>query len=324
MRHGAGNPRARTAFLYHDFFLEHHTGWKHPEKSARLTAVMDRLRTDGLLDRVLRLTPVEATPETVALVHDPAYVADIEARGAAGRLFQADADTVGSPATYRAALLAVGAVTAAIDAVFDGTAQNAFCAVRPPGHHAEHDRAMGFCFFNNVAIGALHARQRRAVSRVAIVDWDVHHGNGTQNAFYADPSVLYVSTHQFPLYPGSGRRSETGEGPGLGFNLNIPLAAGSTDTDYLAAFRDEIRPAIARFKPDLILVSAGFDGHRDDPLASMRLTEQGFADMTRELTALAATHCGCRLVSVLEGGYHLPALAAAVSAHIAALLEASA
>lgn len=313
---------AATALVYHEAFLAHNTGPRHPDRSARLTAIMNRLRADGLLDRLLRIEPPEASPDTVALVHAPGYVAALRERCERERVFQADSDTVGSSGTYAAALRAAGAVTAAIDAVVAGRAKNAFCAVRPPGHHAEYDHAMGFCFFNNVAIGARHAQRRHGLARVAIVDWDVHHGNGTQNAFYADPSVLYISTHQFPHYPGSGRRSETGEGPGAGFTLNIPMAAGATDTDYRTAFRNEIRPAIARFKPDLILVSAGFDGHRDDPLASMQLTGQGFADMTAELTSLAAAHCGGRLVSVLEGGYDLEALAASVSAHLAALLAA--
>ncbi len=312
----------QTAFLYHDAFLDHNTGRHHPEKSERLTAILEQLRANQLLERLTQITPAPASPETVTLIHDPGYIAGIAKQCETSKLFRPDSDTVGSPGTYRAALLAAGAVTAAVDAVYAGTARNAFCAVRPPGHHAERDHAMGFCFFNNAAIGARHARQRHAAARVAIVDWDVHHGNGTQNAFYTDPSVLYISTHQFPLYPGSGRRTETGAGAGLGFNLNIPLAAGSTDADYLGVFRSEIRPAIARFRPDLILISAGFDGHKDDPLASMRLTEQGFAGMTREMTSLAAEFCGGRLVSVLEGGYHLPALAASVSTHVAALMDA--
>lgn len=313
---------APTAFLYHDAFLAHNTGPRHPENKARLTAILNRLRADGLLDRLLRIEPPEAPTDVLALVHDSAYVAELRERCDSERLFQADPDTIGSSGTYIAAARAAGAVTAAIDAVVAGTAKNAFCAVRPPGHHAERDRAMGFCFFNNVAIGARYAQRAHGLTRVAIVDWDVHHGNGTQNTFYADPSVLYVSTHQFPHYPGSGRRNEKGEGEATGKTLNIPMAAGATDTDYREAFRSEIRPAIAAFHPDFILISAGFDGHRNDPLASIQLTEQGFADMTTELTTLAAEHCSGRLVSVLEGGYDLDALAASVSAHVWALMNA--
>jgi acetoin utilization deacetylase AcuC-like enzyme len=314
-------PRPRTALAYDPVSLEHHTGWQHPENRRRLSAIVECLRTEGLLDRMLALTPADAPVEAITRVHALAYVRQVEQHCAAGGLFYEEEDTVGSPGTYRAAVRAAGAVLGAVDAVMDGRAANAFCAVRPPGHHAERDRAMGFCFFNNVAIGARHAQDRHGLARVAIVDWDVHHGNGTQHAFEEDPTVFYCSLHQFPLYPGSGRSEERGQGAGKGFTLNLPMPAGATDADYLRALREDLRPAIDRFKPDLMLVSAGFDPHRDDPLASIALTEEGFAQMTREVRAMAEAHCGGRLVSVLEGGYNLEALAASVAAHVRALLE---
>jgi acetoin utilization deacetylase AcuC-like enzyme len=239
-----------------------------------------------------------------------------------GGLFQEDADTVGSPATYDAALHAAGAVLNAVDAVMEGRAANAFCAVRPPGHHAERDRAMGFCFFNNVAIAARHLRDRHRLRRIAILDWDVHHGNGTQNAFYADPGVFYFSVHQFPHYPGTGRRSERGIAGGAGFTLNVPLRAGSGDEDYRRVFSGELRPAMDNFRPDFILISAGFDAHRDDPLSEMLLTEAGFRDLTDAVLDMAARYAEDRIVSVLEGGYNLDAAAASVEAHLRSLMRA--
>jgi acetoin utilization deacetylase AcuC-like enzyme len=310
-----------TAFVYHPAFLEHNTGWKHPEKQQRLGAILSQLRHDGLWDRLLQLEPVPAPLDAIQAIHDQAYVQSLEARCAASRVFDAGNEAVGSSATFEAARLAAGAVLTAIDAVVDGRASRAFCAVRPPGHHAERDHAMGFCFFNNAAIGARYLQRHQAVSRVAILDWDVHHGNGTQNAFYDDPSVFYCSTHQFPHYPGSGRAGETGEGPGRGFTLNIPLAAGSTGTDYLQALTQEWVPAMARFRPDFILISAGFDGHRDDPLAQMMLTEDDFAAMTRVVLDVAARHCSGHVVSVLEGGYNLRALSLSVEAHLRELMK---
>ena len=312
-----------TAFLYDPLFLEHRTGWKHPEQAARLKAILARLQAAGQWDRLLHLAPRDATRDEIAAIHDPAYIDGLAARCAAERVFEAAPDTVASADTYAAACRAAGAVLAAIDAVLDGLARNAFCAVRPPGHHAERDRAMGFCFLDNVAVGAAYARRQRGVNRVAIVDWDVHHGNGTQHAFESDSSVLFISLHQYPLYPGSGRRHECGTGAGEGFTLNIPMAAGATDTDYTSAFHEEVRPAIDRFAPELILVSAGFDAHRDDPLGGLLLTEEGFGDLTRQVCEMAAVHAGGRVVSVLEGGYNAEALAGSVSAHVGALMRAA-
>jgi acetoin utilization deacetylase AcuC-like enzyme len=311
---------SQTGLLYHPLFRKHQTGWRHPEKSQRLGAIMNHLKAVGLLEQVRLIEPCAAPPAAVLRVHEPAYVEWVAAQSREGRLFQADADTVGSPATYETALLAAGAVLDAVDAVVSKALKNAFCAVRPPGHHAERDHAMGFCFFNNVAIGARHAQQRHGLQRIAIIDWDVHHGNGTQHAFEDDASVFVFSIHQFPLYPGSGRRDETGTGAGRGCTLNVPVAAGSTDTDYLRVFREELRPAIDRFRPELILISAGFDGHRDDPLAAMLLTAEGYATLTAEVLNMARSHCEGRIVSVLEGGYDLNALATSVAAHVRALM----
>ncbi len=312
-----------TAFLYDPLFLGHRTGGRHPEQSSRLKSILARLQAVGQWDRLLHLAPRDATRDELAAIHDPAYIDGLAARCAAERVFEAAPDTVASTGTYAAACRAAGAVLTAIDAVLDGRAANAFCAVRPPGHHAERDRAMGFCFFNNVAVGAAYARRQRGVDRVAIIDWDVHHGNGTQHAFESDPSVLFVSLHQFPLYPGSGRNHERGTGAGEGFTLNLPMAAGATDIDYERAFHEEVRPAIARFRPELILISAGFDAHLGDPLGGVQLTENGFAGLTRQVCDMAAVSAAGSVVSVLEGGYQPEALAGSVSAHVGALMQAA-
>lgn len=311
-----------TALLYHPVFLQHLTGPKHPERRQRLTVIMERLKSSGLLDRMLAVEPSPAPWEAITSIHDAAYVQDLERRCATLRAFLIADDTLASRGTYPAARLAAGAVISATDAVMDRRARNAFCAVRPPGHHAERDRAMGFCFFNNVAIGARHLQRRHGLQRVAIIDWDVHHGNGTERAFYDDPSVLYVSLHQFPHYPGSGRAHDRGLAAGKGYTLNLPMAAGSTGVDYLQAFAHDIRPAITVFKPEFILLSAGFDAHRDDPLSATLLTAEDFGAMTRQVVGLAEEHCGGRLVSVLEGGYDLSALADSVEAHVRELIKA--
>jgi acetoin utilization deacetylase AcuC-like enzyme len=311
-----------TAFLYDPVFQKHQTGLSHPEKRKRLTVIVNGLKQAGLWNVLQHPAVRPATVADLAAIHDPLYVDHIRQACEAGMLFEPDEVTLGSPGTYDAACMAAGAVLDATDTVMTGRASNAFCAVRPPGHHAERNRAMGFCFFNNVAIGARYLQQHHGIRRVAIIDWDVHHGNGTQQAFYDDPTVFYFSIHQYPLYPQSGRANETGAGRGKGFTLNCPVAAGSTDTDYRRVFHDYLRPALARFNPEFILISAGFDAHHADPLAGMALTEQGFTDLTRLVMEMAAEHCGKRLVSILEGGYDLKALTACVVAHIGALLEA--
>jgi len=313
------NFRQRVGFFFHPSFLAHETGSGHPERPARLEAICDHLKRTDCWEALAHRSPSPASRDLLELVHPSSYISLIERACREGPT-ALDPDTVASPGSWDAALRAAGAVTQAIDEVTGGSLDSAFCAVRPPGHHALADRAMGFCLFNNVAIGARYVQQRHRVSRVLIVDWDVHHGNGTQAIFVDDPSVLYFSTHQFPFYPGTGRRGETGEGVGSGFTVNVPLPAGAGDPELIRAFEEVLVPQAAEFSPGFVLVSAGFDAHRDDPLAGLSITEPGYAELTRIVRRLAESSAGGRIVSVLEGGYDLPALAASVEAHLRALL----
>ncbi len=306
-----------TRLFSHPACAGHDPGPDHPENPGRLKAVLD-----GLGEAFSTLQAVNSEPAAVDQVkraHDPAFVDRLLASiPAEGRQF-VDPDTVVGPASGHAALAAAGAVIGAIDAVWAGQAHNAFCAVRPPGHHAESDRAMGFCLFNQIAVGARHALRLVDCERVAIVDFDVHHGNGTQQIFYREPRVLYASTHQMPLYPGTGSAAETG----VGNIVNVPLAPGSGSAEFRAAYAERVFPAVDEFDPDLVLVSAGFDAHRLDPLAGLNVEDEDFAWVTAGLARIAATHCGGRIVSALEGGYHPRALAASAAAHVGALLEAT-
>jgi acetoin utilization deacetylase AcuC-like enzyme len=280
-----------------------------------IAAVLKRPEFAGLLHR----EAPRAEIDRLRLVHSKAHIERVLNAIPQHGLHYLDPDTPVSPGSGEAALRAVGAVCAAVDAVFEGDAQNAFCGARPPGHHAEPERAMGFCLFNNVAIAAQHAKEKHGIRRVAIIDFDVHHGNGTQAAFERNPEVLYASTHQSPWYPGTGAARETG----VGNIFNSPLSAGSGSKEFRAAMTGKILPAVDRFKPELVLVSAGFDAHEDDPLASLELTEDDFAWITRELAELAARHCAGKLVSTLEGGYNLEALAASAVAHVRELMAAA-
>lgn len=303
-----------TLLVTHSACLEHETPEDHPECADRLRAVLGVLEAEEFM-LLHRMQAPRATVEAIERVHLPIYVEAI-LNGAPEQGFRrVDADTMLSPGSVEAALRAAGAVTFAVDEVMSGRVRNAFCAIRPPGHHAEPDRAMGFCFFNNAAIGALHARHVHGLSRIAIIDFDVHHGNGTQASFETDPNLFYASTHQWPLYPGTGRAGEHG----LGNILNRTLPPGSGSAEFREAFRDVILPALEMFQPEFLLISAGFDGHAADPLANLRLTEDDFAWVTTELVRLANRFCNGRVVSTLEGGYDLAALAASTRAHVRAL-----
>jgi acetoin utilization deacetylase AcuC-like enzyme len=305
-----------TLLLTHPACAGHDTGPGHPEAPLRLRAIAEAVEKADLIGLECRDAP-RASREQVELVHPARYVDALEALGASGRHGWIDADTAISPGSMEAAYRAAGAVCAAIDAVLAGEAANAFCAVRPPGHHAEPERAMGFCLFSTVAIGARHARAAHGLTRIAILDFDVHHGNGTQAVFERDPDTLYLSTHQWPLFPGTGAARETG----VGNIVNRPLPPGTGSADWRAVVEDDLLPAIDAFAPELILVSAGFDAHRADPLASLGLVEDDFAWITAELLALAKRHAHGRLVSTLEGGYNPVALGRSCVAHLQALME---
>lgn len=298
--------RMRTALVLDRRYAAHDPGPGHPESPARIRAILEALanyRRAGLVP----IEPRPATGDELALNHDAAHVARVAAT--AGRPFTAfDADTSTSSRSYETATLAAGGFLALLDAIVARDADNGFAFVRPPGHHAEPDRAMGFCLFNNVAIGARWLQRHRGIRRVLVVDWDVHHGNGTQDSFYAEADVLYVSTHQYPFYPGTGAAAEVGSGAGAGRTVNVPLPAGCGDDEYVAAFERLVLPIAEQFRPEFVLVSAGFDAHRRDPLAGMTVTEEGYRAMTRLLMQLAERHAEGRLAAILEGGYDLHAL----------------
>jgi acetoin utilization deacetylase AcuC-like enzyme len=298
-----------TGLAYSEAFLRHDTGPRHPERADRLRAMVGRLREGGLWRRLAVWEPAPCEEATLELVHTPDHVRimrSLMARGG-GHI---DADTVVSAGSWEAALRAAGGLVEAVQAVSEGRLDNAVCLVRPPGHHATPDQAMGFCIFNNVAIAAACLLEQRRAERVAILDYDVHHGNGTQDAFYARSDVLYISTHQYPLYPGTGRWTETGEGAGAGSTLNLSLPPGSGDEVFATALQRIVEPAVRRYRPDFLLVSLGFDAFWADPLASLRLSiGGGYAPLLRSARDLAGELCGGRLVVGLEGGYVLDALA---------------
>jgi acetoin utilization deacetylase AcuC-like enzyme len=307
-----------TTLLYtHPACLDHDPGHHHPESPARLRAVLEALDAPEFA-RLDRREAPEASLGDIARVHPRGFIERLLAAVPAAGHVGIDADTVLSAESGRAALRAAGAVVAAVDAVVAGEADNAFCAVRPPGHHAEPLRAMGFCLFNNVAIGALRAREAHGLARVAVIDFDVHHGNGTQARFAEDASLFYASTHQFPLYPGTGAARETG----VGNIVNVPLPPLAGSAEFRLGVTREILPALDRFRPEMVLISAGFDAHRSDPLAQLLLDEADYTWITEQLLEIARQHAGGRVVATLEGGYDLAALSASAAAHVRALISA--
>jgi acetoin utilization deacetylase AcuC-like enzyme len=311
----------KVGYIYDAVYLRHETG-EHPENARRLEVIVAELERSGLKQRLTPVPPRPATEAELALVHHQAYIDHIKevARQGGGWL---DIETVMSPGSYTAALYAAGGAIRAVDAVMAGEVSSAFALVRPPGHHATPRQAMGFCIFNNVAIAARHALKEHGLDRVAIIDFDVHHGNGTQEAFYDDPTVLYISIHEYPHYPGTGGIEETGEGRAAGTNINIPLPAGCGDAEYEQAFLQVVAPAVKRYRPGFILVSAGFDAARGDELADMQVTVNGFARMASIINELAVEQCGGRVVLCLEGGYDLAAMASAVRSIFEVLLGES-
>lgn len=311
---------ARTGFVYSDAFLGHDAGPGHPERPERLRAILDALDRAGLRESLVPIEPFPATDAALARVHDRRHIERVR-RACERAPSRLDEDTAVSPGSLEAALLAAGGAMAAVDAVAEGRVRNAFCAVRPPGHHATRDRAMGFCLLNNVAVAARHAQDRHGLRRVLIVDWDAHHGNGTQDIFCGDPSVLYFSTHQYPCYPGTGAARERGKGAGEGTTVNVPMPPGSGDAEFRRAFEEVLVPAADAFGPDIVLVSAGFDAHEADPLVSLGVTTEGFAALTAIVRGIAGRHCAGRLVSVLEGGYDLRNLGDSAAAHVRELMR---
>ncbi|HET9701302.1 MAG TPA: histone deacetylase [Burkholderiales bacterium] len=315
-------PPTATHVFHDPLTLKHLAGRQHPERPGRLEAVLRALQAAPFGSRIRFVESRPAQESDILLVHTRDYLELAKREVAEGRPRLSSGDTELSPDSLTAALAASGSVIAAVDAVLKGSARNAFCAVRPPGHHASAARGMGFCIFNNIAIGARHALRRHGLSRVLIADWDVHHGNGTQDLFWSDGSVLFFDTHQHPWYPGTGSESETGEGKAKGLIINRPFPAGAGRREILGAFREVLVPAAQRFRPELVMVSAGFDSRAGDPLGQFTLTDQDFADLTDVVLEIAARHAGGRLVSVLEGGYALDGLASAASAHVARLAAA--
>ena len=309
----------KTAFLTDPRFTEHETGPGHPERAARLTHTLDHLRSQQWFGQLIPVESQLCDERWLRSVHDRTLIERARQVCSQGQAYLDSPDVAVSQASFEIALLAAGGVLALTDAVIHGKANNGFALIRPPGHHAERDVALGFCLFNNIAIAACYLQQEYGLEKIVILDWDVHHGNGTQHSFESDPSIFYISLHQYPHYPGTGAYSETGIGPGSGTTLNCPMSAGSDDSHYEQAFREKILPAVNDYGPDAILISAGFDAHQADPLGSINLSTEFYGWMTERMLETADQHANGRLISVLEGGYALDALAASVSGHLQSL-----
>ena len=306
-----------TAIVHHPVFEKHDTGFGHPERPERYRIVIDALQgDDDLWKGVVEVEAAEAKRSDIQACHTPQHFKHVEEAVREGRGYL-DADTMVSGDSLEAALRGAGASCQAVDLIMEGAAKNAFVPVRPPGHHATPDRAMGFCLFNNAGVAARYAQKRyKEIDQVAILDWDVHHGNGTQGIFYDDPSIFYFSMHQYPWYPGTGSRGETGQGRGQGYTLNVPLKAATPTGDQRRAFDSAIEEIASKFTPDLVIISAGFDAHADDPLGQLLLTDADFVQMTRVVKEWAGESCGGRIISCMEGGYNLDTLGETVRAHV--------
>ena len=313
-----------TGFLYDPRFLDHDAGRGHPERRERLVSTMEHLEGRGRLGDLVRVEAAEADPAWIETVHDASYVARAEETCRAGAPFLDVADVGISRESCDVARLAAGGALALADRIVAGDVDNGFALSRPPGHHAERGMALGFCLFNNVAIAARYLQRAHGVDKVLILDFDVHHGNGTQHTFEEDPSVMYASTHQYPYYPGTGAASETGTGRGAGATVNCPMPAGAGDEEYRRAFTERLLPAAGDFAPEFVIVSAGFDAHADDPLAQIRVSTECFGWMSERIVELADRHAGGRVLSILEGGYNVDVLPLCVEAHLDALARAGA
>jgi acetoin utilization deacetylase AcuC-like enzyme len=312
-----------TAFIYDPIYTKHYAGAGHPESPRRLEAVMGAINDADFAGRLEIIAPRNATDAEILTVHSKDYLDQVRSDIKSGRKMLSMGDTDVCADSLEAAEKAAGGICLAVDNVMSGKHSNAFCAVRPPGHHSGRSRGSGFCVFNNVALAARHAQKAHGVSRVLIADWDVHHGNGTQETFYDDPSVLFFSTHQWPLYPMTGRPEETGRGDGQGTTINCPFGAGAGREEILGAFTDKLIPAANRFNPELVLISAGFDSRISDPLGGFNLTDDDFAELTKLMLGIARKHASGRLVSTLEGGYNPSGLGKAVLAHCQTLATAT-
>ncbi|KPK76592.1 MAG: histone deacetylase [Phycisphaerae bacterium SM23_30] len=313
----------KTGLVYDDIYLEHQTGEGFPETPLRLPAIINRLKQDGLYESLQLLGPESQSEalEWIRTVHTNEYIERARNSCQQGLRYLDTPDMPISRRSYEVALAAVSGVLSAVDAVMAGEIKNAFCAVRPPGHHAMPGEAMGFCMFNNVAIAARYIQQQYGLAKVLIADWDVHHGNGTQAMFYDDPTVLYFGTHQYPFYPGTGAAAEKGMAQGYNYTINVPLPPGSGDAEYKSAFLEKLVPAADSFQPDFVLISAGFDAHEGDLLGGMKVTTAGYAELSRIVKDIAEKHCQGRLISLLEGGYNLELQAEAVAAHMQVLMK---
>jgi len=298
---------AKVGIVLDKLYVDHDNGMGHPESQERILAIVDMLKFTKLFDEVVRIEPRDATREEITLVHTPEHYDNIASTKGRPKVFL-DADTSTCPVSFDAALRAAGGMISAIDSVLSKEVDRAFPLVRPPGHHAEADRAMGFCLFNNVAVGAAYLTEVKGLERVLVIDWDIHHGNGTQHIFYDTSKVLYFSTHQYPFYPGTGAAEEVGSGEGKGYTVNVPMEPGMGDDEFIRIFEEILKPIIDQYKPEFILVSAGFDIYFEDPLGGMKVSPEGFAKLTRLLTDEADKICDGKIVFLLEGGYNLDGL----------------